>query len=59
VAPACPVALRVVEAARGAELPQPSHQLDEAAAALFPGLQRRLEELKAEAAKREEMLAGL
>ena len=41
------------------QLPQPSHQLVEAAAALFPGLQRRQEELKAEAAKREEMLAGL
>ena len=41
------------------QLPQPSHQLDEAAAALFPFLQRRLEEFKAEAAKREEMLAGL
>ena len=41
------------------QLPQPSHQLDEAAAALAPGLQRRLEELKAEAAQREEMLAGL
>ena len=41
------------------QLLQPSHQLDEAAAALFPFLQRRLEEFKAEAAKREEMLAGL
>ena len=43
------------------QLPQPSHQLDEAAAAaaLAPGLQRRLEEMKAEAAQREEMLAGL
>jgi hypothetical protein len=43
------------------QLPQPSHALDEAAAAaaLAPGLQRRLEEMKAEAAQREEMLAGL
>jgi len=43
------------------QLPQLSHALDEAAAAaaLAPGLQRRLEEMKAEAAQREEMLAGL
>ena len=41
------------------QLPQPSHELDEAAASLYPFLQRRLEEFKAEAAKREEMLAGL
>ena len=43
------------------QLPQPSHALDEAAAAaaLAPCLQRRLEEMKAEAAQREEMLAGL